>query len=185
MKQKDTGILLQEKNIKLHRIYFERMVKLIGIQVIYRAPLESKQWDGRGELDAYYQPPVTIGCIFEDHVDQKTAKKRGWISELQEGSSMIHVPYDLKDIQIGALFIIPSGLDNAKGRVFKVIGMQNIAVYPSSITCEIAPVYTSSFDRETLSDDNKNLVLLADTDTDNEGSNFIFLNEEEDTVIDG
>ena len=52
---------------------------------------------------------------------------------------MIHVPYDLPNLEVGALFIVPSGLDNAVGRVFRVISMQNIMVYPASITCEIAP----------------------------------------------
>jgi hypothetical protein len=60
---------------------------------------------------------------------------------LQENSSIIHVPYDLKGLEVGALFEIPSGLDNAKPRLFRVISMQNIMVYPASIACEIAPEY--------------------------------------------
>lgn len=46
MDQKDVGILLREKNIKLQRHYFNEAVRLIGIQCIYRAPIEGKSWDG-------------------------------------------------------------------------------------------------------------------------------------------
>lgn len=51
------------------------------------------------------------------------------------------MPYDTPHLQVGALFIIPSGLDGADGRVFRVIKMQNIMLAPISITCEIAPEY--------------------------------------------
>lgn len=77
MEQKDVGILLREQNIKLQRHYFEEVVKLIGIQCIYRAPLPGKNWDGWGELDAYYEKPIVVGCLFEEHPTQKTLKKRG------------------------------------------------------------------------------------------------------------
>ena len=167
MEQKDIGVLLREKNIKLQRHYFNEMVKLIGIQVIYRAPIEGKRWDDWGELDSAFQPPELVGCIFEEHPTQRSLKKRGWVAELQENASLIDVPYDLKDLQVGALFIIPSGLDNSKGRVFRVTRMENIAVYPSSITCEIAPVYESTFDRSQLQHKDNNMNLLADDNVKN------------------
>ena len=87
---------------------------------------------------------------------------------------MIEVPYNLKDLEIGALFIVPSGLDDAKGRVFKVISMQNIAVFPVSITCEIAPVYESTFDRQQMQHEDNNMNLLLDDDK----SNFRLLKED-------
>ena len=101
-------------------------------------------------------------------------KKRGWVAELNENSSIIEVPYDLKDLQVGALFIVPSGLDNTKGRVFRVINMQNIAVYPVSITCEIAPVYESTFDRQQLHFQDKNMGILNQKD---DRANFRFFEE--------
>ena len=174
MEQKDIGLLLREKNIKLQRHYFKETVKLIGIQCIYRAPIENKTWDGWGELTAYYQPPQIVGCLFFEHPDQKTLKKKGWVAELQENSSLIEVPYDLKDLEVGALFIIPSGLDDAKGRVFKVISMQNIAVFPVSITCEIAPVYESTFDRQQMQHEDNNMNILLEDDK----SNFRLLKED-------
>ena len=106
--------------------------------------LNTKEFDKYGDLKAQYpKEGKPVGCIFQDHPDQKTLKKMGWVAELQEGSSIIHVPYDLENLQVGCLFEVPSGLDEAtdKPRLFRVISMQNIMVYPASIACEIAPEY--------------------------------------------
>lgn len=162
----DYGLLLN-KDIKLHRQYFKEMVKLLGINCIYKAPRPSKEYDEHGELDSKYYEPKIVGCIFQDHPDQKTLKKQGWVAELQEGSSMIHVPYDLPHLEVGALFIIPSGLDHAKGRVFRVINMQNIMVYPASIACEIAPEYEDTVEKANIVDFSKNtFTVLADNEDD-------------------
>ena len=165
-KKNDYGILLNQ-DIKLHRLYFKQMVKLIGINCIYRAPLKDKTFDAHGDLDANYQPGEVVGCIFQDHPDQKTLRKMGWVAELQENSSMIHVPYDLHDLQVGALFVVPSGLDKAEGRVFRVISMQNIMVYPASIACEIAPEYADT-DEQTVTNDfsQSNFTVLVDDEED-------------------
>lgn len=162
----DYGLLIN-KDIKLHRQYFKEMVKLLGINCIYKAPRHDKDYDAHGDLDAHYYEPEIVGCIFQDHPDQKTLKKQGWVAELQEGSSMIHVPYDLPHLEVGALFIIPSGLDNTKGRVFRVINMQNIMVYPASIACEIAPEYEDTVEKANIVDFSKNtFTVLADNEDD-------------------
>lgn len=160
------GMLLTPE-IKLHRKYFLEMAKLLGIQMIYRAPLPGKNFDKHGDLDAkYYQGELVFG-IFQDHPDQKTLKKMGWVSELQENSSIIHVTYDLPHLEVGALFIIPSGIDQAKGRVFRVISMQNIMVYPASIACEIAPEYEDIDEPSVHNDFSQNTTtLLLDNEED-------------------
>ena len=160
------GMLLTPE-IKLHRKYFLEMAKLLGIQLIYRAPLPGKTFDEHGDLNANYYPGQVVFGIFQDHPDQKTLKKMGWVAELQENSSIIHVPYDLPNLQVGALFIIPSGLDKAEGRVFRVISMQNIMVYPASITCEIAPEY-EDIDEPILHEDftSQTTTLLIDNEED-------------------
>ena len=61
------------------------------------------------------------------------------------------MPYDLKGLQQGALFIVPSGLDDGKGRMFKVSRITNIMVYPASIACEIVPEYENTYEN-TLDD---------------------------------
>lgn len=144
MEENKYGLLLN-KDIKLHRKYFQEMVKLIGINCIYRGLKPNKKWTQYTEIDANYFPPIVVGCIFDQHPDQKTMKKLGWVSELQEDASLIHVPYDLPDIQVGCLFIVPSGIDQAQGRLFRVTQLSNSIVYPASITCQIVPEYQDTF----------------------------------------
>ena len=110
--QRKYGILITP-DIKLHRQWFKEMTSLIGIQVVYRAPREGKHYTTYAEVKSNYYDPIVVGCIFEEYPTQQTLKKMGWVSELQEGASIIHVPYDLPKLQQGALFIVPSGLDCA------------------------------------------------------------------------
>lgn len=128
------------------------MCKLLGIVVIYRAPYPGKHWTTYAELETNYDAPISVGCIFDEHPTQQSLKKMGWVSELQEDASVIHVPYDLPNLQVGALFIIPSGIDNATGRLFRVTKLKNGIVYPASISCEIVPEYEDTYLEETSSD---------------------------------
>lgn len=132
---------LLSPDIKIYRKYFEEMVKLLGIQVVYYAPRPGKHYTLQSEIATNFQDPEVVGVIFTEHPDQKSMRKLGWVSELQEGSSLISVPFDLHDIQAGALFAIPSGLDHTSGRLFRVTQLTNTMVYPASITCEIVPEY--------------------------------------------
>lgn len=166
MRNRDTGILLNDTNIKLHRMYFKQMVKLLGINVQYLAPKDgTKEYTQYGELESQYYPPKTIGCIFDEHPTQKTMKKLGWNAELADSSVLIHVEYDLQKLQKGAIFIVPAGLDNAEPRKFIVLRMSNIAVYPASITCELGPLLPNK--------------LPPDKITDFTDSNFNLLNDDE------
>lgn len=142
MEQKYGKLLTPD--IKLHRQYFNEMVKLLGIQVIYRAPRKDKHWTSYAEIDSNYKEPILVGCLFEEYPTQQTMKKRGWVSELQENSSFIDIPYDTPDIQVGALFIVPSGLDDGKGRLFRCVSMRNSMIYPAAVTCEIVPEYENT-----------------------------------------
>lgn len=154
--------LLINKDIKLHRTYFKQLVKLQGIFCNYFAPRTTKTYDQNGELDSKYYEPMKVGVIFNEHPDQKSLKKMGWVAELQEGSSIIHVPYDLPHLEVGAIFEIPSGLDDAKPRRFRVISMSNIMIYPASIACEIGLEYESAFDRSELDYSHSSAHLLVD-----------------------
>lgn len=160
------GILLN-KDIKLHRQYFQQMVKLIGINCIYRAPRRSKEHDAHGDLDTKYCEPITVGVIFDQHPDQKTLKKAGWVAELQEGSSLIHCSYDTQGLEEGGIFIIPSGIDNAPGRAFRIISMSNIMIYPASIACEVALEYEDTAQRNEIEDFSKtDFTMLMDNEGD-------------------
>ena len=92
------GVLLTP-DIKLHRRYFDEMVKLIGIRVIYRSPKKDKEYTQYAEPFGQYNDPILVGCIFEEHPTQQTLRKMQWVSELTENASIIHVPYDLPNIQ--------------------------------------------------------------------------------------
>jgi len=137
----DYGILINQ-DTKLLRSRFNEMVRLLGVQAIYKYPDKSKHYTLHGEVKAsLYSEGQKVGCIFEAHEDQKTAKKLGWNAELSENAAIIHVPYDLPNLQIGCLFEIPSAFDGAPSRLFRVTRMSAKMIYPASISCEIVPEY--------------------------------------------
>lgn len=144
MEEQNYGLLLNQ-NIKLNRIYFKQMCSLIGIKVVHRAPKQGKTYTNFTELESNYQSPVIVDCIFEEHPTQKTMKKLGWDSELQTEESIISVPYDTKDVQTGSLFILPSALDNTKGRLFRATELSTIMIYPASITCKLVPEWEDAY----------------------------------------
>lgn len=144
MEQNKYGLLISP-DIKLNRFYFDEMVRLLGIYTSYRSLKAGRKWTTYGEIDANYNEPERLGCIFTEHPDQATLKKIGWVSELQQSSSLIHVPYDTPGLEVGCLFSIPGGLDNSEDRLFRCVSMSNIMVYPASITCEIVPEYKNTY----------------------------------------
>lgn len=168
-------------DIKIHRQYFREMCKLIGIYVLYREPMSDKHYTTWAEMDANYKEPIKVGCIFDEHPSEKSMRKAGWMSELDDNSSIIHVDYDLPGLQAGALFIIPSGLDDGRGRIFRVVRMQNIAVYPASITCEIVPEYFSNMKESTKYVEKPNGGNLLRDET--LGPTYILSDEELESLI--
>lgn len=152
--------MLLNKDITLHRQYFKEMCKLLGITVIYKSLKPGMKWTNYGEVEANYNPPQLVGCIFNEHPDQRTLKKMGWVSELQENASIIHVPYDLPKLEVGCLFIVPSGLDDGKGRLFRCTKLSNIMVYPASVACEIVPEYENTYRQSLNSFKNSSYNLL-------------------------
>lgn len=139
------GLLLNQKDILLQRKYFEECVNMLGIKVIHRAPRPNKHYTTYAELASNYFDPQAVGCIFEEHPNQRTMKKLGWNSELNESASIISVPYDLEGLQQGSLFIIPSAFDGTKGRLFRVVEITGIMIYPASLTCKLVPEFENTF----------------------------------------
>ena len=140
------------------------MTELIGVKCFYYSLKPGKKYTNYAELLSNYNSPELVGCIFDEHPNQKTMKKMGWVSELQDGESIISVPYDLHDLQVGALFILPSGIDFAKGRLFRVTELSTTMIYPSSITCKIVPQYEDSYDRALLDHSTNSFNLLEEED---------------------
>lgn len=166
MEESNFGLLLTP-DIKLHRKWFVDMTKLLGIKVIHRAPRPSKHYTTFTEIESNYEKPEVVGCIFEEHPNQKTMKKLGWDSELQTEESIISVPYDLEGVQVGSLFIVPSGIDNTKGRLFRVTEMSVGIIYPASITCRLVPEWEDNYS-PTMNEYNKtSFNLLNNEDIDN------------------
>lgn len=145
----DYGLLLKERDIKLQRKYFDEMCTMVGIRVIHRAPRSGKSYTTYSEIDSNYFEPQLTGCIFEEHPNQRTMKKLGWNSELSESASIISVPYDLKGLQQGSLFIVPSAFDKTQGRLFRVVEITGIMIYPCSLTCKLVPELENTFTENT------------------------------------
>ena len=131
---------------------------------MYYAPRPDKHYTIHGELMSNYQDPEVVGCIFQEYPDQRSLRKRGWVVELQEGSSLISVPYDLHDLQRGALFAIPSGIDNTQGRLFRVESLLTTMIYPSSVTCEIVPEWEDTIPDNKLNRQQGDFQFLAQED---------------------
>lgn len=167
MKNEDTGLLLNKQNIELNRSFFKEFLRLHGINVLYRAPIPStKTYNMYGELDTNYEQPIKVSCIYDEHPTQKTMRKLGWNTELSDTSVVIHVPYNM-NVESGGLFIIPSGLDKSEGRVFKVLRMSNIAIYPASISCELGPMMVNTTERTQVVDfKDSNFNVLGDESED-------------------
>ena len=161
------GYLYDEHNLKLHRTYFQEMVRLIGIYVIYRSPKKDKHWTTYQEIDGNYNAPIVIGCIFNEHPDQRSLKKMGWVSELQTNESIINVGYDTPNLQVGSLIIIPSGIDNTQGRLFRITAISNIMIYPASITCVCVPEYYDEMPSTVVEETSHTSLQFLDEEEDN------------------
>ena len=158
------GILFNANDLKIQREYFKEMAKLLGIKVLYRAPKKERaHYTTYSELKSNYYEPIIVDCIFDEHPTIWTTKKLGWNTEAQDNASIIYVPYDLEGLQNGALFVVPSGIDNSEGRLFRVNRMKlSSFIYPASIACEIVPEYENTFDSAQLNHEKNDFTLLLD-----------------------
>jgi hypothetical protein len=159
------GLLLNQKDILLQRKYFEEMCQMIGVKVIHRAPRPGKSYTTFSEITSNYFEPEISWSIVNEFADQRTMKKLGWNAELDSQNTIISVPYDLQGLQQGSLFIIPSAFDNTKGRLFRVIEITGIMIYPASLTCRLVPEYENTFS-ENLHNHKKNSFNLLNREED-------------------
>ena len=133
---------------------------MLGVKVIHRAPRPDKHYTTYAEIQSNYFEPEAVGCIFDEHPNQRTMKKLGWNAELGESASIISVPYDLEGLQQGSLFIIPSAFDNTKGRLFRVVEITGIMIYPASLTCKLVPEYENTFTSDNFNHQHNSFNLL-------------------------
>lgn len=156
------GLLLNKQDILLQRSYFNELVTMIGVNVKHRAPRPDKHYTTYAEIQGNYFEPEQVGCIFVEHVDQKTMKKLGWNAELNTSAALISVPYDLAGLQKGSLFYIPSAFDNTSERLFRVTELSSIMIYPASITCQLVPEYEDTFSQNLFDHKRNSFNLLRD-----------------------
>lgn len=159
------GLLLNKEDILLQRAYFNELVQMLGVKVKHRAPRPGKTYTTYTEIQSNYFEPEVTGCIFSEHLDQRTMKKLGWNAELSADASVISVPYDLNGVQQGSLFYIPSAFDNTQDRLFRVVEMSSIMIYPASLTCKLVPEYENTFS-DNLYDHKRNSFNLLRTEED-------------------
>ena len=158
------GLLLNKEDILLQRNYFNELVTLLGVKVKHRAPRPDKNYTTYAEIQGNYFEPVDVGCIFSEHLDQKTMKKLGWNAELTTDAAVISVPYDLEGIQQGSLFYIPSAFDNTQHRLFRVVEISSIMIYPASLTCRLVPEYENTFSNNLFDHKRNSFNLLRNED---------------------
>ena len=139
------GLLLNRDDILLQRSYFNELVTLLGVQVKHLAPRPGKSYTTYAQIQSNYFEPEQVGCIFSEHLDQRTMKKLGWNAELTTDASVISVPYDLTGLQQGSLFYVPSAFDNTQERLFRVVEISSIMIYPASLTCRIVPEFEDTY----------------------------------------
>lgn len=160
MDNNNFGLLLNDKNIKLNRFYFDQMAKMIGVKLIYRAPKPSKDYTTYGEIDTMFEQPVAVWGIYVEHPTQQTMRKLGWNSELLAEAIVLEVPYDLQGLQQGGLFTVPTGVDGGVGRVFQITQMTTLSIYPASVTVAAVPYYPNDFTQSAFNHSEHNFDLL-------------------------
>lgn len=75
--------------------------------------------------------------------------------------AVIHLPYDLHDLQVGCLIDIPSAFDGAPARTFRIVEISAIQIYPASVACKVVPEYETTLEKdETEFFENSNFNLL-------------------------
>lgn len=149
--ERKAGVLLT-RDALLHRKYFNEFCRLRGISSMYQYPLKDKTLTTQGEMETRYSKPQEVWCILNENVDQKTMVKLGWNAEQVDSLILLSVPYDLPELQSGCLFTIPAGIDNAKDRLFRVVDMSTVQLYPASVTCRIMPEYQTEIEKAELKD---------------------------------
>ena len=160
------GLLLNKQDILLQRNYFNELVTLLGVQVKHLAPRPGKTYTTYSQIKSDYFEPEVVGCIFSEHLDQKTMKKLGWNAELTDSATVISVAYDLNGIQQGSLFYVPSAFDNTSERLFRVVELSSIMIYPASLTCRIVPEYENTFSDNLFDHKRNSFNLLRSEEED-------------------
>lgn len=137
--------LIVEKEIEYLRRQFRFAVEQIGVQFMYRYPLNNA-------IDVFNQPApdgyserIPVYGVFEGEPKLKTYKNLGWVVEKSDNLPfLIHIPFDTPHIQRGCLFEIDGQITSIESRLFQVTELSTGLVCPDHIICQIVPLVGNS-----------------------------------------
>lgn len=137
--------LIVEKEIEYLRRQFRFAVEQIGVQFMYRYPLNNA-------IDVFNQPApdgyserIPVYGVFEGEPKLKTYRNLGCVVEKSDNLPfLIHIPFDTPHIQRGCLFEIDGQITSIESRLFQVTELSTGLVCPDHIICQIVPLVGNS-----------------------------------------
>ncbi len=125
------------------RYQMQEVLDMYGIQAKYYQIKPGHTFTVAGELSANYFDPIDCRVLFDQVPKVSTLKKLGWVTELDQAASLIHISFDTPGISHGAVFEIKDPLASDSGKLFRVTKLQTGILYPTFVTCQIVPVVGS------------------------------------------
>lgn len=129
-----------QNDLLLQRYWFEEVLDLYGISAKYYQLKPGCKFTSAGELSSNYYDPIKARILFDQVPKISTLKRLGWVTELDQNSSLIHVKFDTPGIQFGCIYSIKDPLTPDKGRLFRITKLQTGIIYPAAVTCQIVPI---------------------------------------------
>lgn len=133
--------LLNRRDAKIFRGYFNEMVKLIGQSVGYQYVVE-KNLSIHSEDNSTLSMPIRIDILFDENPQVDTLNRLGWVSEVNgQKPIVINMPYNTPNLTVNARVIIESVDGVARPRVFKITKIVSDLEFPDAFTCAIVPIF--------------------------------------------
>ena len=133
--------LLNRRDAKIFRGYFNEMVKLIGQSVAYQW-VTKKEYTIHSEDNSQLSAPIRIDILFDENPQVDTLNRLGWVSELgKDKPIVINMPYNTPNLTVNARITVESVDGVARPRVFKITQIVSDLEFPDAFTCAIVPVF--------------------------------------------
>lgn len=133
--------LISEREVDYLRKQFNETVMQLGVLFKYQYPLGNDVDDFAQPAPDGYSEELDVYGIFDGEPKLKTYRNLGWVVEKSDNLPfLIHIPFDTKGIQKGALFKISGQLTGIEARVFQVVELTTGLVCPDHIVCQIVPL---------------------------------------------
>ena len=132
---------LIKRDALMFRKYFQEMLRKYGIDCSYFAVKEgTAEYNVNGEFSAEYENPMGTQVLFDQVPKISTLKKLGWNTATDDSQPLVHVDYDLPNLQVGCLFSIEDPLRPGKGKLFRITKMSIGIIYPMCVTAQVVAV---------------------------------------------